>query len=650
MKRLCLITAFALLSLGAVAQYNEPVVFTFGSDTVFRSEFERVYSKNNDVKTKKPTDAEIQEYLDLYVKFKLKVKEAYSLQMDTVDAFIQELGGYRKQLAQPYLVDNLVTDRLIAEAYNRLLEEVNVSHILIMCAKDDLPKDTLIAYKKIADIRNQIISNQIGFDSAAKQKSEDPSAKVNNGLLGYFSAFQMIYPFESMAFNTPVGQVSEIFRTQFGYHILKVNGRRQNPGEIKVSHIMIPFNNEKEVEPAKVKIDAIYTKLKQGEKFEDLVKQFSEDYTTKNNNGEMTWFKSSAQLPPAFKETAFALDSGAYSMPVKTDFGWHIIKKLDHKGIAPFSEQKETLKYKVSRDDRSQISSKVVLERLKKENHFIAYENELAIFTATADTNLLKGSWVPGDKSKTKNVLFTIENQKYTFDDFSMFIVSFQSPKKTDNVSFVVKDFYNDYVEKMNFAYEEDHLEEKHIDFKNLMQEYRDGILLFELTDKMVWRKSVDDTLGLKKYYDANIAKGEAKYMWTQRVDAAIFNCSDAKVAKAVKKLVKKNTPDTLIYKKINVKDPLALTITRGKYEKGQNEIIDKLTWTVGIIDLPEALNKVSFVKIYNVIPPAPKDLSEITGAATSDYQAYLESEWLKELESKYPVVINPSGVSSLFK
>jgi peptidyl-prolyl cis-trans isomerase SurA len=646
MKKLYSLAVVTLLSISAFAQQKAPHIFTYGSDTVFRSEFERVYSKNNDVKTKKPTDKEIAEYLDLYVKFKLKVKEAYARQMDTNEAFIKELAGYRKQLAQPYLVDNEVTDQLIQEAYNRMLEEVNVSHILVLCAKDDLPKDTLKAYNKIAGIRKAIVDKTITFDTSAKYNSEDPSAKVNFGSLGYFSAFQMIYPFESMAYNTPVGQVSKIFRTVYGYHILLVKDRRKSPGEIKVSHIMTKFNNESEVAAAKEKIDAIYKKLQSGEKFDEMVKQFSEDYNTKAANGEMAWFKSNSQLPLNFKETAFALNIGEFSQPVKTDFGWHIIKKLEQKEVAPLSEQKETLKYKVSRDERSQISSKVVLERLKKENKFVPIEKELSKFTATVDTSLINGSWVPGEKSKANTVLFTIAGQKFTYADFSTFITDFQTPKKSGKVESLVKEFYDSYVDKMNFAYEEDHLEEKHIDFKHLMQEYRDGILLFELTDKMVWSKSVEDTTGLKAYYEVN----KTKYMWGERVDAAIFDCSNAKVAKSVKKLVKKNSPDTTLYKKTNAKDPLALSITRGKFEKGQNEVIDKVTWKEGVIDLPKTGERVSFAKIYKVIPPGPKELKDVMGMATSEYQIYLENNWINELKTKYPVVLNQQGIDQLFK
>lgn len=640
-----------LISFYAKSQNNKPYVFTYGSDTVFNSEFERVYSKNNETKKVKPSEKDINEYLELYIKFKLKVKEAYALKMDTNEAYIKELAGYRKQLATPYLTDNKVTEQLILEAYNRLQEDVNVSHILILTSKDDLPKDTISAFKKISDIRNQILENKISFDSAAFKFSEDPSAKSNLGNLGFFTAFQMIYSFENMAYNTEVLKISPVFRTQYGYHILKVNNRRPNQGEIKIAHIMIRFNNinnQTEIDAAKEKIDAIYKKLESGEKFEELVKQYSEDFTTKTNNGEMQWFKSTSQLPQDFKDAAFALKNiGDYSLPVKTNFGWHIIKKLEIKPNPPLTEQKETIKYKISRDDRSQISNKAVFERLKIENKFVIYEKELTSFIKAIDTNLIKGTWVPGQNLLKNNVIFTIGNQKYTYSDFSNFIKDYQTPKKGGKVDAIARDYFNTYSEKMNFAYEEDHLEEKYIDFKHLMQEYRDGILLFELTDKMVWGKSVEDTVGLKNFYEKN----KSNYMWKKRVDVAIFDCSSSSVTKKVKKILKKEPADSIIYKKINKKDPLALSITRGRYEEGQNEILNKIEWKEGITDLPQnnGINKFSFVKIYKVLPPESKELSETMGVATSDYQAFLEESWITGLKTKYPVKINNDGLGKLF-
>lgn len=639
----------SLLSFIALAQNKKPFVFIYGTDTVYNSEFERVYSKNNDTKKVKPTKNDINEYLELYIKFKLKVKEAYSLKMDTNDAYIKELAGYRKQLATPYLTDNKVTENLITEAYNRMQEDVSVSHILILTSKDDLPKDTLLAYQKISEIRKNVIENKIPFDSAAYKFSEDPSAKSNFGDLGYFTAFQMIYPFENMAYNTDVKQISQVFRTQYGYHILRVNDKRKNQGEIKVSHIMIRFNNmnnQAEINAAKEKIDAIYEKLQKGENFEELVKQYSEDYTTKANNGEMQWFKSTSQLPPDFKAAAFDLKNiGDYSKPIKTNFGWHIIKKLEIKPNPPLSEQKETIKYKISRDERSQISNKAVLERLKKENKYVQNEKELVNFIKNVDSTIIKGTWQPIESTLKNNIIFTIGVQKYTYSDFSNFIKDYQTPRKNGKIDAIVRDYYNSYSEKMNFAYEEDRLEEKYLDFKYLMQEYRDGILLFELTDKMVWNKSVEDTVGLKDFYEKN----KTKYMWKKRADVAIFDCSNASVAKKVKKLLKKNPADSIIYKKINKKDPLALSITRGKYEEGQNEILNKIEWKEGITDLPSNNNKFSFIKINSIIPPVSKELSETMGVVTSDYQTYLEDTWIAALKQKYPVNVNNDGLSKLF-
>ncbi|MCB9252191.1 MAG: peptidylprolyl isomerase [Flavobacteriales bacterium] len=647
MRRLFLIGLVALISFPVWAQKSDALIFTYGKDSVFQSEFERVYSKNNDVKKNVPTDEEIQEYLELYVKFKLKVKEAYERQMDTNEAFINELAGYRKQLAQPYLVDNEVTEQLIEEAYNRMLEEVNASHILIKSSKDDSPADTLKAYKKIAGIRKELMQGKITFDSAAHKYSDDPSAKVNYGSLGYFSAFQMIYPFESMAFNTPKGEISEVFRTSFGYHILKVNDRRKSAGEIKVAHIMIRFNNDSEVAAAKDKIFAVYKQLKEGKSFDEMVKLYSEDYSNKSKGGEMNWFKSTGQLPVDFKEAAFALKNiGDYSEPVKTDFGWHIIKKLDQREIPSLEEQRDAIKYKVSRDERSRKSNSVVIERIKKSNNYKLQAKEPSKFISTLDTSLLRGAWVPKAKSKTETTLFTIADQKYTYSDFSDYISDVQTPKKSGNLEYIGNEYFNAFVEKMNFAYEEDHLEEKYLDFKYLMKEYRDGILLFELTDQMVWSKSVEDTTGLKAFYEQN----KNKYMWGRRAEAAIFDCGSDKIAKSVKKMIKKNKPDSLIYKKVNSKDPLAVSITRDKFEKGKNVTIDNLEWKPQLTTIPMSEGKVKLVKIYQILEPSPKQLNDIMGVATSDYQSYLEDAWIKELKSKYPVSINQAGVDMLFK
>ncbi|MBP7346871.1 MAG: peptidylprolyl isomerase, partial [Sediminibacterium sp.] len=327
-------------TLQVKAQKADPVVFTVANDTIYGSEFERVFSKNSKPGKIKPTNEELEEYLQLYIKFKLKVKEAYALQMDTNSNFKTELAGYRKQLAQPYLTDKEVTDQLINEAYERMKTEVKVSHIMVRLSTSALAKDTLIAYNKIMQFRDKITKDKMPFDTAAFNYSEDESAKFNFGDLGYFSTFAMIYPFENMAFTTPIGQVSMPFRTQFGYHIIIVKDKRAARGDVKAAHLMIRFNNESEVESAKKKVDAIYEKIKGGEDFNTMVQQFSEDFGTRSRNGELNWINStSGNVPAIFRETAFSLNKiGDYSAPVKSDFGWHIIKLLEKKPLVPFDE------------------------------------------------------------------------------------------------------------------------------------------------------------------------------------------------------------------------------------------------------------------------------------------------------------------------
>ncbi len=346
---------------------SEPVVFSYGTDSVYQSEFERVYSKNN--KDSVPDDKAVREYLDLYVNFKLKVKEAYSLQLDTLESFRTELAGYRKQLAQPYLVDKKVTDDLVNEAYDRMQYEVNASHILINCPPEASPEDTLEAYRKAMDIRARLLSGA-GFDSLAVKYSDDPSAINSLGNLGYFSVFQMIYPFETGAYQTPVGQLSMPVRSRFGYHIIKVNDKRTNRGEVKIAHIMIRIqtnNTPEEIADLRRKADDIYQRLQKGADFAEMAKQYSDDFPTRNNGGELNWFSGTSNYPMEFKEAAFALkEKGEIAGPVETGYGFHIIRLVDKRPVGTREQLNESLKQRVSRDTRSELNRTAVIERIKK--------------------------------------------------------------------------------------------------------------------------------------------------------------------------------------------------------------------------------------------------------------------------------------------
>lgn len=678
MRKLALILSVSVLAHSAMAQKKAPVkapalkpvasvvqkpaeevLFTFGSDTVFRSEFERIYSKNNNTKDK-PDEKSIREYLDLYVNFKLKVKEAIRLGLDTTAGFKSELGGYRKQLAQPYLIDPKVSELLIKEAYDRMKYEINASHILIRCDEGALPKDTLIAYKKIMDCRNRIMKGE-SFDSIAAKESEDPSASTNYGNLGWFTAFQMIYQFETGAYTTDPGKVSMPLRTRFGFHIIKVIQRRPAMGEIKVAHLAlkVPSNATAEQKTEiKSKIDAIYAKLKAGEKFEDLVKQYSEDERSLSQKGELNWFSgTSNSIPAEFKEAAFGLKAnGDYTAPVVTSFGWHIIKRIDKKDLQPLSDLEDNIKNKIARDSRQDQNRQAVIDRIKKENRFTEFKLAYIEFAKVVDSTLLKSTW---DSTRAKGLikpLFSIANKNITQRDFAEYVHNYQTNFAGGKVSVdaALKNMYKNFVDQSVMEFEENGLDAKHADFRNLMKEYHDGILLFDLTDKKVWSKAVTDTIGLQEYYE----KTKGKYMYKERYIAETFTCADAKTSAAAMKMIKGGKSNEAIKTKLNTKNPLAVDVKEKKMEMGEDAKLDafvsanKPTGKPGDVKfyVADAANANIFIVVRTVMPPQPKELKEVKGLVTSEYQNQLEKEWLAELRGRYPVQVNQPTVERLFK
>lgn len=635
-----------LLPLALSAQDN-PWIFKVGDETVYTDEFMRVFSKNNDLSENPPTKESVEEYLDLYVKFKLKVKEAYAREMDTVQSFQDELAGYRKQLAQPYLTDKTITENLIDEAYDRMVNEVNASHILINCELTASPQDTMKAYKKIMDIRKKIMGG-MSFSDAAVAFSEDPSAKVNNGDLGWFSAFQMIYPFETAAFTTPVNEVSLPVRTRFGYHLVRVNAKEESKGEMKAAHIMIRFNNESEVEQAKEKIDAIYAKLKAGESFEDLVKQYTQDFSTRGRNGELSWFKrTSSNVPLTFRNAAFSLEEdGEFSEPFKTRYGWHIVKRIEVKKLASKDELKESIKRKIQRDSRSELNRKAVVARVKQENEFKPYKVRWKKLNRHFDSTLLMGNWEIPESKKAKKKLFKIDDILYTWGDFFEYAHAKQRPVNNQGIAETTKSLYDEYVADANLEYEEAILEEKYPEFRFIMQEYRDGILLFELTDKEVWSKSVQDTAGLDSFYQHN----KDQYTWKPRLYFSQYICKDSASAAKAKEMIQAGMSDSAIVSTLNSQDPLTISITRKRMEKGSDPRLDMIPWKKGVFDLVPVSNNVEFVVVHSVLEETIKPKKETLGALTSDYQEYLETKWIKELRAKYPVTINKEGVVSLYR
>lgn len=626
-------------------QNPNPTIFTIGNETVLQDEFLRQLNKNRKDKAK-PTEAEIREYLDLYVNFKLKVKEAMTLSLDTNPAFKSELAGYRKQLATPYLNDKKVTEGLMQEAYDRMKQEVNASHILINVAPNASPKDTLAAYNKIMDLRKRAAKGE-SFDSLASKYSDDPSAKKNFGKLGWFTVFQMVYPFENVAYKTAKDEISAPFRTQFGYHVMRVNGSRPARGEVKVQHVMVRTGygaSQETMNNAKERIDAAYAELVNGNSFDSIVEKYSQDDGSKGNKGVMNWIASLSGYPDEFKDVCFGLKQGETSKPFATEYGWHLVKFVDYRPLGEYKDVQDVIKNKVTRDSRSEGSKTAVIVRVKKENNYKENTVNLNEFASKLDTNFLKGTWKYDESKMGAKPLFTVGTQTYTAKDFGMFLEMSQEAHEKENAAMIAKNKFTSWANDKCLAYEESILETKYPEFKNIMAEYHDGILLFDLTDRKVWSKAINDTTGLDAFYD--ISKG--KYMWKERVNYQVYNCMDAKTKAAAVKMFNSGKTDAEVIKKLTKKIPNAVVAKDHKAEK-TDATAAKLWDKKGVVDITD-VDANRFYYVLGVIAPEIKTLKEAKGLVTSDYQEYLMEVWVKELRSKYPVNVNEAALLELTK
>ncbi len=649
-KLLLALLSFILFGIQIHAQVKSPTLFTIGNEQVNVKEFKYIYEKNNSSEKKLYSEKSLKEYLELYINFKLKVKAAMAAGLDTTAKFQKEFKNYRGQLAAPYLTDKQVTQKLIDEAYDRLKTEVRVSHILINVGPDALPKDTIIAYNKAMEARAKLLKNE-DFGKVAKEYSKDPSAAYNNGDLGFFTAFQMIYPFECASYNLKnYGDITMPIRTRFGYHVIKLTEKRPYRGEVRVRHILINSNEKYtnlEQQNAKNKIDTVYALLKRGESFESLAKKYSDHLQSKDNGGELQWFNSFASYPDEFKDAAFALkNKGEYSKPFKTTFGWHIVQLMDSRGLQSKKEMEEYIKQKISRDTRSEASREAAINRFKKEQKFKEEKKNLESFAKTVDTMVLHARWKINEKADLSKPLFKLNDKVYTQKDFALYMEKVQTGKRFNTLDYAIHQYYKDYVAICVLNYEDEHLEQKYEEFKNVVNEYREGILLFEITDKLVWSKAMQDSAGLEKFFAAH----NDKYTWKDRTEAQVFDLKDEATLKKAKEMLAKGKSASDVNAELNKENPLNSNLKEGTFEKGEMLQVDAAKQQKGMQELGKIGDRYYLINILSLKPAGPKKLSEVRGLAISDYQDSLEKEWLKELRTKFEVKINNNELSKLIK
>ncbi|MDT8393325.1 MAG: peptidylprolyl isomerase [Bacteroidales bacterium] len=655
----------ACIQLSAWTQSEDNrVLISIGDEDITVSEFLNVYQKNN-VNTDLADKKSMEEYLELYVNFRLKVKEARDLGMDTAKAFIEELAGYRKQLAEPYFNDQEVTDELLQEAYNRLMYDIRASHILVKVDENALPADTLKAYNKIMDVRKRLLAGE-DFASVAAEVSDDPSAhdrpaqgqsparKGNGGDLGYFTVFDMVYPFETGAYSTPVGEISMPVRTAYGYHLIKVTDKREALGKATVAHLYLALPKNASAQDSARKeqeINELYQRIVDGEKFEELVLQYSDDRGSKEKGGLLPRFGSNRMVPEFIVAVSGIKDSAGISKPVLTSFGWHILKLIDRKKPGDYKVEVLELKRRMSKDVRANKSRETVIKRIKTENGFKEYPENLNDLKEAIDSSFLAAEWSAEKVSHMNKKIFQLGKEKYTQHDFGQYLENMQKRRATAAFEPFFFDQYHDFVNEKCIQLKDSQLEKQYPEFRMLMNEYRDGILLFNLTDERVWSKAVQDTAGLKEFYESN----RKQYMWDERIEADLVIINDPAMEADVRRLISRSMAREQSYAEQGLDTMEQVSIKSGIFAKGDNDFVDQLDWnTIGQTEARNLAdfnalydgkqhneNSLIFAVIHKVIAPEPKALNEARGIITSDYQNYLEKEWVRKLKETYPVEIH---------
>jgi len=646
MKKVLVLLALLTPALLFAQGWKSKTLMTIGDREIKAGDFMAVYEKNNinsEVLDKKSVD----EYLEMYKNFKMKVFEAEDLGMDTLPKFIKEYEGYRKQLAKPYFSDDAATERLAEEAYERMKWDINASHILINCDRHATPDDTLKAYNKALELRKRILKGE-DFGDVAYEASDDPSArdtvvnrrfyKGNRGNLGYFSVFEMVYPFETAVYNAQIDEVSMPKRTDYGYHIIKVHSKTPACGMIRAAHIFLVVDDKDPMRSdsiVKAKAYNIYKEIDaDGKNWDNIVKKYSEDPGSVQNGGMLMPFKVS-QLVPEFITAVKNLNVNEISEPVKTNYGYHIIKLISVSGIKDYEDEKEEIIKRVTKDQRAKMSEEVVYNRLKKDNKFKENIKEKDAFIATIDSTLKLGKYVVSEGVDESKVLFKMKKKNYTVADFIEYIKKNQKPQPFMSSASYAYQLYDEYVKSSVFAYEDENLEEKYPEFKLLVQEYHDGILLFDLMDKEVWKKAESDTAGIKQYYDEH----KDEYMWGKRVKAIMINVNGDESLPRVEELIAQDITADSIRAIVKAESLKGVVVKSHFYQQGDNVDIDETEWVAGTVRvIPSTVDKTTkIIKIVEVREPEPKSFKEAKGMIISAYQTKLEQDWLDKLATKYP-------------
>src|SRR5574344_76606 len=688
--------AFLLaLSLGASAQTpSDPVIFEVGGQKIYKSEFMKEFLQSIGQSSEAAPTActyekrkALEDYVDLFVNFRAKLTDAYALQFDTLYSLKKELKGYRAELASPYLIDSGTMTKILHEAYDRNHYVLHASHILIKCDQYATIEDTLEAYNRAMDVYKKAISGE-NFSGLATKYSDDPSAKGaigsdrqgNGGDLGCFTVFNMVYPFECAAYNLKPGEISRPIRTKYGYHIIKLHEKLPYFGKATIQHIWV--RTDKDSAYAAVKIKEAYQKLKDGENFASVVKNYSDDRSTSANGGMLPNMEAS-QMPVEYVKAITNLNPGEFSTPIRTSYGWHIVALVNKQTIPSYEDMVPYYKQRLTRDQRNTEPQSVFVAQCKKKYPFTDYTTMLKkapkgskkkVYLASLDQSIAamndsvyRKKWHYKDSMITDmRPLCFIGDKEYTNVDLLKYIDANQTMvrDKGDYASYI-NERYQDFIDAKILEYADSRLEIENAEFKELMDEYRNGLIIFAYNDKMVWSKAITDTTGLKQFYATESPKrsldntSDEVYFWNTRANVSVITIADSailspnKAKKIVAKCQNKGINNTgmlsLLQAAVAKKDSTAKSVKLENQivEQGHQSLLTDSEWKRGTYE-HAAKKGYQLIVVEKIMDPCLKTVMEARGYYINDYQNYLDAELVKQLRAKYNVVVHQNVVDEI--
>lgn len=645
--------ALCCLAMTAMAQNDDAILFSVDDMEIPVSEFRYIYEKNNR-NDADYTQASLQEYLDLYVRFKLKVNRALELRLDTITALQEELAGYRQQLAKSYLSDKEVTQQLAREAYERMQKDLHVSHILFKVLSSAGEEDEQRAKEKAMRAYERLQAGA-SYEALAAELSEDTNSKDGGGDIGYVTAMlpDGFYNMENAIYALEEGGISEPVRTTLGYHIFRLNDIRPARGSVEASHILVRVKEDgSNAEAARQKVDMIYNNLQNGSEYEQLARSLSDDPRTANRGG----FIGSVNInmyDPVFEEAVFSIpEDGGISEPVRTRLGWHIVKRLKKNKMGTFAEERPRLEAKLARTERIEIANDAMIQKIKENS---GMKENIAVRDAVlADLGpeFLTLKWEVPQMEEVMLLSFDDGTEVTNIDLLRYFRSNTRKRMQAQHLhgqEEVARELYDAFVDEQCLAHEERQLDEKYPEFASLMREYEEGILLFEVTKIQVWDKANSDTAGLRAYHEAH----RQDYLWPERAQVVHYTVEGGHpkaTAKVRKWLVKgKKSPEEIV-RKLNKKESV-VSFQRKKYLQEDLESAG-LQWTEGMVAgrpvLDGGMAEISHVE--EIMPETPKKLSEARGYVIADYQDQLEKEWVEELRSMYEVTVYEDRLAAMIR